>query len=129
MFEPLKHLWRVADHYIRESTKGISPYWDECRNDFLVEHPSCAACGTTKHLAVHHVKPIDADLFRECDFTNLITLCAEHHFRLGHGRDWMARVFEVREIAAEMLTQPLLGPLLEERAHKTRVYIYDFGKK
>ena len=125
MFEPFRHLYRLADHYFREATKGISPYWDECRNDFLIEHPKCAACGTTRHLAVHHVKPIDNDVTRESDWTNLMTLCAEDHFRLGHGKDWSARVPDIREIVVELNIQPALRPLLEEKAHKHRVY---FGK-
>lgn len=129
MFAPLVRLYRLGDHYFREATKGIAPYWEECRNDFLVKHPKCEACGVDKHLAVHHVKPIDNNTTLECDWSNLITLCAEDHFKLGHGADWSARVPIVRDLASELLAVPLIRPMIEEHAHRNRVYIYDFGKK
>jgi hypothetical protein len=49
---------------------------------------SCAACGTTKDLAVHHIRPFHIFPEDELKEENLICLCQRHHIELGHLEDW-----------------------------------------
>jgi 5-methylcytosine-specific restriction endonuclease McrA len=47
---------------IKEKLKGKplslrSPRWEATRKNHLKLQPSCAACGITNHLQVHHKKP------------------------------------------------------------------------
>lgn len=72
---------------------GIAPRskcWHKARADFIADHPDCAACGTMEDCEVHHVRPFHeviadpATAYLECDPSNLITLCRQHHFELGH---------------------------------------------
>lgn len=61
--------------------------WAKVRNSFLEKNGSCAACGTTKDLTVHHIVPVAVDESRELDVTNLIPLCrsaSNCHFVFGH---------------------------------------------
>jgi hypothetical protein len=51
----LVRAYRLVDHHLREATKGIDPFWEECCKDFIADHPTCEACGVNKYLAVHHV--------------------------------------------------------------------------
>lgn len=80
---------RVASK-VREriKSKRRSPKWDEIRDDFLQKNPACAACGSTRHLQVHHIKPFHAHPELELVQENLITLCMDTvgcHLKLGHG--------------------------------------------
>lgn len=64
-----------------------SAQWASVRNEFVSKNPSCAACGSRKDLNVHHIKPFHSNPELELDMKNLITLCREHHFRIGHDPD------------------------------------------
>ena len=86
-----------------------SPKWREVRGEFLKENPSCAACGGTKKLEVHHVVPFHIDPSRELDTTNLMTLCRRKkygihcHLNLGHKGNYRDFNDDVVEMAAAML--------------------------
>lgn len=84
-----------------------SPQWDSLREDFLADHPTCAACGGFQHLQVHHCEPFHLRPDLELDPTNLITLCQAPnrlcHIRLGHCWSWMSWNPNVREDAAREL--------------------------
>ncbi len=80
-----------------EEVTGIIPvggdrssHWPTVREEFAIDHPACEACGTRECLNVHHVKPFHTDPDLELDPDNLITLCRDHHFRIGHDPDGMA---------------------------------------
>lgn len=66
--------------------------WKGVRAEFLRAYPSCAACGSTKLLNVHHIEPFHIKPEKELDPTNLITLCEapsmNHHLMLGHLGNW-----------------------------------------
>jgi len=84
-----------------------SSKWTELRNRYVAEHPRCEACGSTRSLNVHHVAPFHLHPELELDPTNLITLCREHHFRLGHHRDWKYENLNCRkEVAAYRRAHP-----------------------
>lgn len=66
--------------------------WPKVRADFLKTNPACAACGGTKNLEVHHVRPYHLFPESELDPDNLIALCDRPgrncHFVFGHFWDW-----------------------------------------
>ena len=64
-----------------------SSEWVQVRSDFVRKHPRCEACGSTNNLNVHHVEPFHQRPDLELVEDNLITLCREHHFRIGHDPD------------------------------------------
>ena len=61
--------------------------WVYIRNEFVRKHPRCEACGSMANLNVHHVEPFHQRPDLELVEDNLITLCREHHFRIGHDPD------------------------------------------
>lgn len=64
-----------------------SSEWVQVRNDFVRKHPRCEACGSAYNLNVHHIVPFHERPDLELVEDNLITLCREHHFRIGHDPD------------------------------------------
>lgn len=76
-----------------ESIDGItyegprSSEWVSVRNEFVRLHPRCEACGSGYNLNVHHVEPFHLRPDLELEPSNLITLCRDHHFRIGHDPD------------------------------------------
>lgn len=84
-----------------------SACWRSTREAYIADHPFCEACGTRSDLNVHHVEPFHDCPDRECDPTNLITLCREHHLTLGHRcetgkQNWSCGNPRVRTEAAAM---------------------------
>lgn len=69
------------------ATGKRSSRWDDVRDAFVLDNPRCAACGSTERLNVHHVLSFAARPDLELERSNLITLCREHHFRVGHDPD------------------------------------------
>ncbi len=68
---------------IRFATR--SSQWSKVRKQHLEENGECLACGSSKKLEVHHIKPVHLYPDLELDPSNLITLCAEPCHRLfGH---------------------------------------------
>ena len=65
-----------------------SPGWGKVRDDFLLCHSICCGCGSMSKLEVHHIQPFHVRPDLELDKTNLITLCRECHYQIGHLRDW-----------------------------------------
>lgn len=67
-----------------------SGQWPTVRKHFI-ESPGndcCAVCGSKENLEVHHVQPFHEHPEKELDPKNLITLCRDHHFRVGHLGNW-----------------------------------------
>lgn len=84
------HTIKKIHSNIREAQKEHlrSPRWRKVRDEFLLENDFCAACGTHKHLQVHHMKPFHLEPSLELDKNNLIVLCMdteECHLSIGHG--------------------------------------------
>lgn len=100
----IKHVLRVVQAHLRERKKSRerSPQWDNVRDAFIKKQPLCLACGDTKHLQVHHVKPFHLHPELELDEHNLIVLCMgahECHLLLGHGDSFQSHNPHVREHA------------------------------
>lgn len=79
-------LRRTVDDY------GRAGAWPRVRREHLEREPACAACGRSKDLEVHHIKPYHEHPERELDPTNLVTLCADPcHLVFGHLLDFRRR--------------------------------------
>jgi len=69
---------KVLDEVNRTSIRNIkkrNPRWPSVRDEHLKNNPTCAVCGGTKKLEVHHIIPFSNDPELELDPNNLITLC------------------------------------------------------
>jgi len=88
-----------------------SGHWRSVRGAWLKAHPTCAACGSTKNLEVHHKRPFHLYPKLELDDSNFITLCetmgSEHHLKVGHTingvSSWKIFNVNVEADAARML--------------------------
>jgi hypothetical protein len=58
----------------------------------------CAWCGNASRLNVHHIWPIWMRPDLAAEPRNLITLCDDCHFVLGHARNWKRAVTNIRQI-------------------------------
>lgn len=93
--------------WIRQKITDLSrsPRWPTVRKRHLERNPSCAACGATTGLEVHHIVPFHAKPELELDPLNLITLCGPPrgcHLWLGHACDFKAWRPDVRRLAGEI---------------------------
>ena len=83
--------------------KRRSSRWSAVREAFLSKNGSCAACGQTDHLQVHHIIPFNVDPTKELDESNLITLCEDEydcHRIIGHTGNFRKVNPNVREDAS-----------------------------
>lgn len=82
----------VKDLVQGKPVKLRSSKWSKVRKQFVVAHPTCAACGSSSKLEVHHIKPFHLHPELELEFGNLMTLCENKstkcHLMLGHLGDW-----------------------------------------
>jgi 5-methylcytosine-specific restriction protein A len=134
----LSHLLRVAHSTLREQAKrgsklaqkltGEPPRsskWPGVEHAFRALHPTCAACGGSARLNVHHMKPFHLDPALELDPRNLITLCMgplECHIRIGHGDDFKAYNPSVELDAAKVLKDPSCRAAVEIWSKANRRY-------
>lgn len=111
MIKTITHGINLVRHALRDvgvSAKRSS-HWPTVEKHFKEAHPTCAACGSSKNLNVHHCKPFHLDPALELDPTNLITLCMdtkECHLHIGHGGSFKQYNPNVRKDAAEALAHP-----------------------
>ena len=78
---------RIDSHH--QIVGGVrSSQWPAVRAKYMADgHDRCAACGTQIGLEVHHVESFSQHAEKELDEKNLITLCRDCHFRIGHDAD------------------------------------------
>ena len=85
------HALRTLRYHARDLDHGKvrSAGWRAVERGWLSSHNTCAACGGTENLNVHHKLPFHLHPELELDPANLITLCmvkGRHcHIRIGHG--------------------------------------------
>jgi 5-methylcytosine-specific restriction endonuclease McrA len=94
---------------IKDKIQGIpgtrSSKWPTVRKHHLIANPTCAVCGGTEVLEVHHIKPFNLHPELELDPSNLITLCESKkagvtcHLFFGHCGDYKSFNKSVREDA------------------------------
>ena len=107
----------LREHVIKPLTR--SDRWPTIRKKFLKDHPTCAACGGTQFLNVHHKMPFHDDPSKELDPENLITLCMgrnECHLKIGHGDNFKCYNPNVEDMAGDVLNHPDHRQKLEEQA-------------
>lgn len=112
LFEPEKFVPHESFYHYKMVLSLEPPrsdHWPTVRKHFVEANPTCAACGSDKHLQVHHVIPFHIDGKMELDPSNFITLCMNDtplqrcHFEVGHHGNWKNVVPTVREDAAKKL--------------------------
>jgi hypothetical protein len=83
MIHPL--ITNITDAFSGKAPLGVarSGKWATVRKHFLEANPTCAVCGGTDRLEVHHIFPFHLDPEKELDPTNLITLCEGQRFGLN----------------------------------------------
>jgi hypothetical protein len=82
-----------------------SSHWSTVRKAHLKLCPTCAVCGGTHDLDVHHCVPFHLEPDLELVEANLITLCTPHHFLVGHLMDWKAYNPRVKSDAKWLLNK------------------------
>jgi len=88
----------VREHIVKPTTRASG--WKKVRKAHIKAHPSCAACGRTDYLEVHHIKDYSEHPELELDPNNLITLCdkgTKCHLTFGHLGNWSSINPEVEE--------------------------------
>jgi hypothetical protein len=83
---PAEPIDQMAER-VESDLEGRSSAWPIVRAAHVANFPTCAACGSTEALNVHHIEPFHAEPELELEPTNLITLCRRHHFEIGHDPD------------------------------------------
>lgn len=100
-------MFKLIAGAIRERRKAAtrSPHWAKARADFLKTNSTCAACGSTLLLQVHHVVPFHERPALELDPHNFITLCLWRHchIEIGHGDSYAYVNPDVRRHAELLL--------------------------
>jgi len=76
--------------------------WRKVRKKHLIIQPRCQACGTTKKLEVHHIRPWHLFPLLRYALQNLVTLCRCCHFRFGHWLDWKKWNPEVKKVCKKL---------------------------
>ena len=116
------HLEHVRDAHVGHGMER-SPKWPRTQDKHLKKFPTCAACGGTANLNVHHKKPFHLYPELELEPTNLITLCMDGdkdcHIKLGHGGSFKAYNPNV-EPDVETVKASFTMELLTETAAKAK---------
>lgn len=102
----LKDVWQGKTKLLNKR----SSKWPALRKSFLKTNSSCAACGCTEFLEVHHIEPFHENSSLELDINNLITLCDKPgkdncHLEVGHLGDFKSKNPSVKEDAAKKLAK------------------------
>lgn len=120
------HIVNVVSSMFREHDKNTnrSPQWPGVERKFRKTQSTCAACGCTTRIQVHHVKPFHMHPELELDPSNLISLCMgpnECHLKIGHGDNFKDANPNVREDAAAALADPTQLPAIIAKASAAKV--------
>ena len=96
IFQRLKR--RALNLFAKDGTL-LGRSWQSTRDNYLKETGKvCRCCGSTKNVEVHHKIPrhIRPDLVH--DKNNLIALCRDCHFHIGHLNDFSNYNAEVEKV-------------------------------
>lgn len=78
--------WPTVMHHFKHNERYDGQHWVFVNDG--IDRSCCRCCGSRENLNVHHIKPFHIDPALELDFDNLVTLCREHHFHIGHKDNW-----------------------------------------
>lgn len=99
--------WAIQDLFEGKPLGGQmrSPDWREFRRIHIKKY--CECCGKKgsllKPLELHHIVPFHNDPSKECDPTNVITLCRPCHLEMGHLMNFKSHNKDVVSDSARML--------------------------
>lgn len=78
--------------------KPRSSRWPRVREEAIRRTPYCIACGRSKDLEAHHIRPFHLQPELELDLDNICVLCADPcHLVHGHLMSWQRHNPEVIE--------------------------------
>lgn len=119
----LIHAVRLLKAATRKIGEKRSSLWPTVEKHFLTANPTCAACGSSKRLNVHHKRPFHLDPALELDTANLITLCMDKdcHLLIGHGDNFKAYNPNVEQDALAAKNGEDLSKVAE-RAKQNRLF-------
>lgn len=80
--------WPTVMHHFKQNEyyDAQTATWEKFHDN--IDRGSCRCCGSTLDLNVHHIVSYHDKHELELDPNNLVTLCREHHFRIGHKNNW-----------------------------------------
>lgn len=117
---------KIITHLI-DAAKGKHPlgtarsgHWTAVRKQHLSESPTCAVCGGSSKLEVHHVRPFHLHPELELDPANLVTLCEANkggvncHLLFGHLGNFKSFNVDVHTDALAWLKKIINRPLEEK---------------
>lgn len=123
---PVNTVQTLLNEDIKKGKPAVkrSPHWETARKKHLKDNPACAACGNTKNVQVHHIRPFHLFPELELEPTNFISLCEtevvdddktndNHHLHLGHGGDFHKNNEKVLEDVDKYRQEKLKLPKLE----------------
>ena len=119
-----KAVSKVKHGLYERKTKNLrSKKWPTLMKKFLKINKTCAACGGSTDLQVHHIIPFHLKPELELEKSNLITLCMgdlDCHLRLGHGGSFSCYNPNIIVDAAEFLKNIEARPSLVKTAKLNR---------
>jgi len=81
--------WLVWDYYISSDAYEYVPAHERAAPKYTdVKMFECSWCHRTKNLNRHHIIPQSANPALKNDYSNIIVLCRDCHFVLGHRCNW-----------------------------------------
>ena len=94
-------MWTFLDKWLGDRALGAerSGKWASVRASYIALHPNCAVCGTKSDCEVHHKVPFHINKMLELREHNLITLCRDHHYLIGHLMSWRSYNIDVERDA------------------------------
>jgi len=79
----------------------LSYRWQKKRNLYLKTHGKwCRICGYTKKIEVHHIIPRHVNSTLALATFNLVALCDDCHFHVGHFNNYKLYNPDIRELIA-----------------------------
>jgi hypothetical protein len=113
--------------FMRRKLRRHLPGFDQAEAALLREHGHCAACGYSRALQIHLVRPLNlTGPARALEMANVLVLCMgpnECHLRIGHGGRYSTWNPRVREDAMDALLHPSKRALIEKRAASWRTLV------
>lgn len=101
------------DSYMDLITGGRASGWAKFAHEWLLEFPTCWACGGIVLCVPHHIIPFHVDPSHELDRKNLMTLCGAHHIWIGHLGDFRSWNVDALKDASTMLVKIKSRPYLK----------------
>lgn len=81
--------WMVWDYYVSSDAYEYIPDTVRAAPKYTdVKMFECSWCHRVKNLNRHHIIPQSADPSLKNDYSNIIVLCRDCHFVLGHRCNW-----------------------------------------